>query len=290
MRGFFGALPREMRVKQWTKNLLVYAAILFSGNLFQEQLFMLATIAFFACCFVSSGIYFFNDIFDIEKDRANPQKARRPIASGVISINEGYGCFLFFILLGFIMGAVVSYQCFWLLLSYMVLNIFYTVWLKHVVIVDVMIIAYGFVARSVIGAIAIERNMTIWFILCVMFLSLFLALGKRRHELILFENKTLQETRSVLQFYNLELIDQMISIVSAALIMCYALFTMDEHTQNHQMMIFTVPLVLYGVFYYLYLVRVKKGGGAPDQALYMEKPLLIVVLAYVMCVILIRNL
>lgn len=174
----------EMRLKQWTKNFFVYAAVLFNGTLFDAEKFFSVTIIFIAFCFLSSSVYFFNDIFDYESDRVNPDKKNRPIASGAISIGQGY----FFAAILFSAAMLISYnlnvECFCLLFSYAAINILYTVKLKNFVIVDVLIIAYGFVARALAGAWAAGIDLTEWFILCVMFLSIFLALGKRRHELI----------------------------------------------------------------------------------------------------------
>ena len=280
---------QEMRPWQWTKNMLVYAALLFSGTLFAEDKFILTTAAFMAFCLASSGVYFVNDIADVEKDRLNPKKCKRPIAAGKINIPVAY--FLAVIL--FAGGCLISYalneNCFFLLAAYILINIGYTFRLKHVVIIDVMIIAAGFVLRAIMGAVVIGLNMTIWFLLCVMFLSLFLALGKRRHELAAVEDSSLVEGRKVLQFYSLELIDQLMTIVTAALLICYALFTVDSNTQNHESMVITMPLALYGMFYYLYVVRVKNGGGAPDEALYKEKPILMIVLLYFISIVFIRN-
>lgn len=280
---------QEMRPWQWTKNMLVYAALLFSGTLFAEDKFILTTAAFMAFCLASSGVYFVNDIADVEKDRLNPKKCKRPIAAGKINIPVAY--FLAVIL--FAGGCLISYalneNCFFLLAAYILINIGYTFRLKHVVIIDVMIIAAGFVLRAIMGAVVIGLNMTIWFLLCVMFLSLFLALGKRRYELAAVEDSSLVEGRKVLQFYSLELIDQLMTIVTAALLICYALFTVDSNTQNHESMVITIPLALYGMFYYLYVVRVKNGGGAPDEALYKEKPILMIVLLYFISIVFIRN-
>lgn len=283
------AVIKEMRIHQWTKNMLVYAAVLFGGELFHFEALWLATMAFFAFSLVASGVYFLNDIFDYQKDRLNPRKRNRPIASGRISRGAGIVIAIVLFAAGLSLGAMVQTACFLWILSYLVINLAYTVRLKHVVIVDVMIIAYGFVVRAIVGAVAIQSGMTAWFLLCVMFLSLFLALGKRRHELLALEENKLSEGRKVLEFYSLELIDQLMTIVTAALLMCYALFTMDPGTRNGGAMILTMPLALYGVFYYLYIVRVKHSGGAPDEALYKEKPILIVVLLYVACIVFIRN-
>ena len=173
----------EMRLKQWTKNLFVYAAILFNGSIFHADKFFPATIIFVAFCLLSSSVYFFNDIFDYESDRLNPEKSNRPIASGALSIRTGYFCAAILFLMSLIFAYQTNLECLLLLFSYAAINFLYTVKLKQVVIVDVMIIAYGFVARALAGAWAAEIFLTEWFILCVMFLSLFLALGKRRYEL-----------------------------------------------------------------------------------------------------------
>ena len=283
------ALMREMRINQWTKNILVYAALLFGGGLFHEGQFILATQMFSSFCLVSSGVYFINDIFDVEKDRVNCRKKNRPIASGEISVITAWSSAIVLFSIGLVLSYIVSSSCFFILLSYIILNFLYTIWLKHMVILDVMIIAYGFVARAASGAMAIQESMTMWFMLCGMFLSLFLALGKRRHELWALEQDHMKEARAVLQYYTIELIDQLMTIVTAGVLMCYALFVMDNSTRDRQAMIITLPLVIYGVFYYLYIVRVKHSGGAPDEALYREKPILTVVLLYVFIVIVARN-
>ena len=274
---------KEMRLKQWTKNSFVYAALLFNGSLFNPEKFFTVSTIFIAFCLLSSSVYFFNDIFDYESDRVNPDKKNRPIASGAIPISLGYFIAAILFLAAMFISYSVSFECFCLLLSYAVINIFYTIRLKNFVIIDVMIIAYGFVARALAGAWASEIYLTEWFILCVMFLSIFLALNKRRHELVSVANSK----RKVLKSYSVELIDQMTTIIAASLTICYALFTMN--TSDRQKMVFTIPLVLYGIFYYLYIVRVKNRGGAPDVALYKEKPILITVLIYVAAVIFIRD-
>lgn len=275
----------EMRPEQWSKNFFVYAAILFNGSLFQAEKFFAATEVFVAFCLMSSGVYFFNDIFDVEKDKLNPDKCHRPIASGSLDIRTGYFCSAILFFGAIFLAHRVSFGCLLLLLSYAVINIFYTIKLKHIVIIDVMIIAYGFVVRALIGAWAAEIFLTEWFILCVVFLSLILALGKRRQELKISSGR-----REVLQSYSVELIDQMMTITSAALLMSYALFASDANTKNHLAMMLTIPLVLHGIFYYLYIVQIKGKGGSPDKILYKEKPILLAVLSYVVIIIFARNL
>lgn len=280
----------EMRVRQWTKNLLVYASPVFAGLIFQEEALRQATLAFLAFCLASSGVYFFNDIYDAPVDRQNPQKRCRPIASGRIGTAFAYAAAGGLFFCGTVLALLVGSYAPALLWCYIAMNICYTLRLKHMVIIDVMSIAAGFVLRAVMGAVAVGSGMTMWFLLCVTFLSLFLALGKRRHELLASASVAGQERRRVLQYYTKGLIDQLMTIVTAALLICYSLFTVSGETKNHESMALTIPLVLYGVFYYLYVVRVKRSGGAPDEALYKEKPILCVVLLYVLCIILIRNL
>lgn len=268
----------EMRIKQWTKNLFVYAAILFHGEFFNVEALSITTLAFLSFSFTASGIYFFNDIIDIERDKLNPKKCTRPIAAGKISKSSGYFCAALLMIVGLTIAYGINFSCFMILLSYVILNLLYSIRLKHVIIIDVLIISYGFVSRTVIGALVTQIHMTIWFILCVMFLSLLLALGKRR-----YDNSISTNPQKVL---HVEFFDQLITIVAAGVVMCYSLFTLDTNTTE---MIFTLPLVLYGTFYYLYIVRVKQNSGAPDEVLYKETPILITVILYVASVIFIRN-
>ena len=271
---------REMRLKQWTKNFFVYAAVLFNGSLFNAEKFCAASKIFVAFCLLSSAVYFVNDIFDREIDRLNPDKKNRPIASGAISIRQGYFCATILFSAALIISYRLSLECFCLLLSYAAINFLYTTKLKHVIIIDVMIIAYGFIVRTLAGAWAAKIFLTEWFILCVMFLSIFLALGKRRNELI-----SGKSARKVLQIYSVELLDQLTTIIAASLIICYALFAVSAG----RAMTLTVPLVLYGIFYYLYIVRVKGKGGAPEILLYEELPILLTVVLYMAAIIFARN-
>lgn len=271
---------QEMRPRQWTKNFFVYAALLFHGSLFDAEKFWAVTEIFAAFCLLSSGVYFFNDIFDYAADRINPDKKNRPIAAGKISIPLGYFCAAVFSTVALIVAYRLNAECFALLFSYAAVNFLYTTRLKHVIILDVLAIAYGFVVRALAGAAAAAIFLTEWFLLCVMFLSIFLALGKRRHELI-----SGKSARKVLQSYSVELLDQLTTIIAAALIICYALFAVNAG----RAMALTVPLVLYGIFYYLYVVRVKGKGGAPEILLYAEPPILLTVMLYVAAIIFIRN-
>ena len=267
-----------MRIKQWTKNLFVYAAVLFHGNLFNVEALSLVTLAFISFSLTASGIYFFNDVIDIERDRLNPKKCTRPIAAGKISKSSGYLCAALLMFAGLAVAYGTELSCFAIILSYVILNLLYSLRLKHVIIVDVLIISYGFVSRTVVGALVVQIQMTMWFILCVMFLSLLLALGKRRYDFSM-------SARPQKVLY-VEFVDQMITVVTAGVIMCYSLFALETDTAE---MVLTLPLVLYGNFYYLYIVRVKQNSGAPDEVLYKERPILLTVIVYVACVIFIRD-
>ena len=275
---FFDILS-EMRIRQWTKNLFVYAAILFHGNFFDVAALQITTLAFLSFSLTASGIYFFNDIIDIERDKLNPKKCTRPIAAGKIGKSAGYFCAALLMIIGLTLAYRINFLVFMIIFSYVLLNLLYSVRLKHVIIIDVLIISYGFVSRTIVGALAAQIPMTIWFNLCVMFLSLLLALGKRRYDAL--------ASSAPQNLIYVEFIDQLITIVAAGVIMCYSLFTLETDTIE---MIFTLPLVLYGVFYYLYILRVKQIGGAPDEILYKEKPILIAVILYVALVIFIRDL
>ena len=279
----------EMRPKQWTKNLLVYAALIFDGRLFDGESFIVTTAVFVAFCLVSSAVYFFNDIFDIELDRLNPKKSRRPIASGTISRRLGYVCAFVLATTGLLISARLNVFCFFVLIAYVLMNVLYTVRLKHIVILDEMIVATCFVLRAVCGAFATLTDMTVWFVLCVIFLSLFLIIGKRRDELFMLSANELERGRDVLKFYSIELLDQMMTETATALLMSYSLFAIDPGTRNHLEMALTVPIVIYGVFYYLYAVRIKHCGGAPDEMLWKERPILLTAIIYFIFVIVIRN-
>ena len=279
----------EMRPKQWTKNLFVFAALLFDGKMFYPDEFFAVSTMFAAFCLSSSAVYFFNDIFDAELDRLNPKKKRRPIASGAISRRLGCFCSISLTIAGLAIALSINELCFFLILSYLALNVVYTVRLKHVVILDIMIVSACFAMRAVSGALAAWIPMTIWFVLCVMFLSLFLIIGKRRDELFRLSKNELERGREVLKFYSLELLDQLMTITAAALLTTYMLFVIDPSTREHLKMALTVPLVIYGVFYYLYAVRIEHRGGAPDEMLRQSKPILATALIYFLCVLFIRN-
>ncbi len=266
----------SLRPKQWTKNGLLFIGLIFSLNLGRQDLVLLSAAGFLAFCALSSGVYLLNDVVDVEKDRSHPRKRHRPIAAGRVPVQLAVVTAL--VLLGLALPAGFAINAFFglLALSYVALTITYTLWLKHIVIIDVFSIAAGFVLRAVAGAVAISVPISPWLYVCTILGALFLALGKRRHELLLL-NDGANNHRPILQEYTTKLLDQMIAVVTPALVMAYSLYTFSQAPnlpQNHAMML-TIPFVLYGVFRYMYLIHVKNEGGSPEEVLLKDRPLLV---------------
>jgi 4-hydroxybenzoate polyprenyltransferase len=277
-------LIRELRPKQWTKNLLVFASAMFAGTLLEPESLLRTVITFIAFSFMSSTIYIINDIVDAEKDRMHPDKCHRPIASGVVSVPLGIVTAIVLAGISIFASLIVNVFLTVTLLVYFVLNLSYSLQLKHVVLIDVMIIAAGFVLRATAGAAAVGGHLTAWFVLCTMLLSLFLALGKRRHELELFEDQP-EKRRRVLDHYSIQLLDQLMAIVTGLTIMFYALYAASED----QRMMWSVPFVIYGVFRYYYLIHMKNAGGKPEEVLLTDKHILVTVVLFGIVVIYIKQ-
>ncbi|GMA97552.1 decaprenyl-phosphate phosphoribosyltransferase [Pelosinus sp. IPA-1] len=260
------ALPYLMvlRPKQWTKNLLVFAALIFSIKTVNIHMLLKAVVGFALFCIVSSCVYIINDYMDREADSRHPEKKYRPIASGRLDPIRAlvFGSTLLCCALG--MAYLLDPWFSLLLFGYFMINVAYSIKLKQVVIVDIMVIAFGFVLRAIGGGLVIDVSFTPWFLICTMLLALFLAISKRRHELyLLSENKG--EHRKVLEQYSPELLNQLNSIVTTAAIMSYSLFTF---TSGHTIqLMWTIPLVMYGIFRYLYLIHMKGKGGRPEKVL-----------------------
>lgn len=275
-------LVREMRPKQWSKNLLVFAALIFSIDRFNLDMGLYAFIGFACFCIISSCVYILNDFVDREADKVHPTKKNRPIASGELNpyVALIFGLVIFLLVISF---AVYFNNLFGIvLILYFLLNVAYSFKLKHIVILDVMTIASGFVLRAVGGALVIHVEMTPWFLICTMLLALFLGINKRRNELIVLE-KDSSHHRRVLNSYSIQLIDQMNSVVTTATVVSYALFTFTSD-RTIQLM-WTIPLVLYGIFRYLYLIYVENEGGSPEKLLFRDKHLLLTVIIYALITI-----
>ncbi|MEJ8545234.1 decaprenyl-phosphate phosphoribosyltransferase [Brevibacillus borstelensis] len=274
-------LIRQLRPQQWTKNLLVFAALLFSFRHVDMDVGGKAILAFFLFCFVSGCVYILNDFVDIKNDRNHPEKRFRPMASGALNpflaLSFGVVLLVASLFAAFSANTLLGF----VLLVYFLLNCAYSLKLKHVVILDVMIISAGFVLRAIGGGLAIGTPLTPWFLLCTMLLALFLAISKRRHELQLLQSEK-GSHRKVLENYSPELLNQFNTIVTTATIISYSLFTFTSG-RTIQLM-WTIPFVIFGIFRYLYLITMSDKGGSPEKVLLEDKPILITVLLYVITV------
>jgi 4-hydroxybenzoate polyprenyltransferase len=272
-----GALWSSLRPSQWVKNLLVFAALIFGHRATDPAAVQDAALAFLLFCAAASGIYLLNDIHDREADRRHPLKRMRPIASGVLSVPLA-GAASSALILGACLGARYMGNKFaLLLLGFVVLQFLYTLLLKRLVIIDVFCVALGFVLRAAAGAAAIEVEISSWLLVCSLTLALFLALAKRRHELMLLEGRA-EEHRASLSQYSPYFLDQLIGVVTASTVVAYALYTLSPETVvkfGTHSLVFTLPFVIYGVFRYLYLVHQKQGGANPTR-MFLTDPALLV--------------
>lgn len=270
------AAVASLRPRQWAKNLFVFAGLIFSQSLFTPLVWP-ALAAFLIFCALSGAIYVFNDLADLEKDRLHPGKRHRPIARGAlpvpaaatlgVALLSGSLVAAFFLPRGFALTAV----------SYAALLIAYSVWLKHLVIVDVLTVAVGFVLRAVAGAEAIAVEISGWLVICTILVALFLALGKRRHEYRTLRGEAAAH-RPILAEYSESFIDQMVAVVTASTVTAYALYTMSPETVakfHTRLLPVTLPFVLYGVFRYLYLLYRRELGGNPSDLLLNDRALLV---------------
>jgi 4-hydroxybenzoate polyprenyltransferase len=276
----------SMRPSQWIKNLVVFAALIFAKKLGEPALVLRAVAAFGLFCATSGAVYILNDLFDADRDRKHPAKARRPIASRAVGTLPALSAAIL-LLTGAIMAGFALFPPFGaVLLTYMAINLAYSFWLKEVVIVDVMLIASGFVLRAVGGGLAIDVSISHWLVMCTILLSLFLALCKRRQELDSLEDA--HGHRTILREYSLDFIDQMINVVTPSTLVVYILYSVSPEVEMNlgtRHLYLTVPFVLYGIFRYLYLVHKKGGGGNPTHALLTDRPLLVCVGLWTMTVV-----
>ncbi|HPA45650.1 MAG TPA: decaprenyl-phosphate phosphoribosyltransferase [bacterium] len=288
----FASLRETARIKQWIKNLFVFAPLVFSHGLFSVEPCSRAFAAFFIFCLFSSSVYFLNDVVDIERDRLHPQKCRRPLPSGRLSIRAALVASCTLLCLAILLSLVVFDIRFLAIgLTYIAINVAYSFRLKSVVLLDGMSIAAGFVLRAFAGAFAIGAMMSDWLYLCALLISLFLAFCKRRHELALLEEAAANH-RGILEDYPIQFLDQLISILTAATLVCYSLYTLDrEVTQPLRFgggLKLTIPFVIYGLLRYQFLVHRRQEGGNPTDLLLRDKPLMVnfaLWLVFVLCII-----
>lgn len=280
------ALLKTMRPKQWVKNAVVYAPLVFDGKLIDPVLLLRTTIAFLLFCMISSAVYLINDLADIEKDRLHPKKRTRPLAAGELAPRVAIAAAVVLIVVCIPLALWLDSGFFLVLYSYLGLMIAYSFYLKNLVIIDVLVLAAGFVLR-VAGGVAVVHveRFSPWLYLCIAVGALFLGFGKRRHELVLLEDGA-NSHRAILAEYTVPFLDQLIGLVTSTLVVFYSLYTFSAINlpANHGMML-TIPFVLYGLFRYLYLIHVKKLGGAPDELVFKDKPMFITGVLWVLSVV-----
>jgi len=270
-------LVAAMRPQQWVKNLIVFAPLIFSLNVGRADMALAATIAFLVFCLAGSGVYLLNDIIDREQDRRHPVKRLRPVASGALSVPAARwlssGLLAAGLALAFRDGPRVGAAA----AVYVANNLLYSLKLKHVVILDVGSIAFGFVVRVLAGTVAIGVAASPWLIMCTILLACFLGFAKRRHEIVLLDGNHVDH-RAVLGDYSEHLLDQLIMVSAACTVMSYALYTISDKAVTSfgtTELVWTVPFVLYGLFRYLFLIHRRRSGGNPARVLLTDPPLLV---------------
>ncbi len=272
------ALLQTMRPRQWTKNALIFAALVFDLQLYpfnRNPAPTLRTLTGFGLlCLLSSTVYLINDLADIEKDRQHPQKRNRPLPSGRLNKNVALAAAVVLPAIALPLSFMLDWRFGLIGLTYLVKDLLYSFWLKNVPIIDVFVLALGFLLRVGAGVTLITvARFSPWLYICMTLLALFMGFGKRRGELLLM-NKDASQSRKVLKEYSLPFLDELINLVSTATVMAYSLYTFSAENvpKNHAMML-TIPFVLYGIFRYLYLIHIKGEGGAPDELVLTDRPL-----------------
>ena len=273
-----------LRPHQWVKNGIVLAGLVFSGSAHDPRLIWLALAATGLFCLLSSTIYIVNDLVDAEADRNHPIKANRPIASGRISPPTAVILAILLGVIGLGLSYLLSTTFFLISAGYVGLSLAYSFFLKHIVIIDVMCIAAGFVLRALAGAIIIGVEFSGWLLIASFLLALFLGFGKRRHELVLLENDS-HTHRRILAHYSSYFLDQLIGVVTPAVLVCYLIYVISPEVQQKlgtDYLFLTTPFVIYGIFRYLYLIHLKEQGGSPTRILLTDRPILLTVLLWVL--------
>ncbi len=277
------ALIESLRPRQWHKNLFIFAPLIFSQSVTDWPLLQRSLLAFAAFCLLTGAVYVFNDLHDLEEDRHHPLKSQRPLASGRLGKPQAWVAFSLLSIGSLALAYALSPKYFAAALVYYVLQLAYSLGLKHIVILELFIIASGFLLRVISGGLVIEVSLSPWLLICTFLLALFLAMGKRRHELVLLEDEA-QAHRPILKEYSPLLLDQMISVVTASTVVAYCLYTISDETVakfGTTNLIFTVPFVIYGIFRYLYLVHQKNLGGSPEALILKDKPLLLALVLWI---------
>jgi 4-hydroxybenzoate polyprenyltransferase len=285
-RPFALNLLNAVRPGQWTKNLLVFAGLLFGLQLFVPSSVLRALAAFVIFCGLSGVVYLLNDILDRDSDRRHPLKSKRPIASGALSVQAATVSAIAMGALALAGSVMLGWTFALVAVAYLGLQALYSSSLKHVVIIDVLTLSIGFVLRAVAGAVAVNVEFSHWLLVCTILLALFIALNKRRHEITLLADDAATH-RPILGEYSEYLLDQMIAVVTASTLISYVFYTISPETQEKfgtQWLGLTIPFPLYGIFRYLYLVHRREGGGSPSELLLTDRPLLVCVALWAIAV------
>ena len=279
-----------VRVPQWVKNFFVFVPLLFSQHLFDVDYFTTTLFAFVVFCLASSLIYVINDIIDIEADKAHPTKKNRPLPAGLISKRSA-------LIVAVVLTAVIvillpqfNKEFLYFVTAFVLLNLLYSFWFKHIVILDVFSIAAGFSIRVLAGAVVISVPISSWLILTTMFISLFLGVMKRHSELILVAENENAPSRKVLSQYSLNFADQMATVAAAGVIICYALYTVSERTVlafGTENLIYTTPFVVYGIFRFMYLEYISNKGDNTTKIVFSDLQIILTVLIYTITTVLI---
>jgi 4-hydroxybenzoate polyprenyltransferase len=279
----------SLRPAQWTKNLLVFAGLLFGRRLFDTRAILAALGAFAVFCLLSGVVYIINDISDRESDRRHPLKARRPIASGALPVKTAAAAAFAIGVVALAGASALGLPFLGVAVAYLALQSLYSGTLKHIVIIDVLTLAIGFVLRAVAGAVAVNVEISHWLLVCTILLALFIALAKRRNEIMLLADGAANH-RPILGEYSAYLLDQMIAVVTASTLIAYVFYTISPETQEKfgtPWLGLTIPFPLYGIFRYLYLMHRREGGGSPADLLLTDRPLLVCVAVWALAVALI---
>ncbi len=270
----------SMRPRQWYKNLVIFIGIIFSLNLLNFNLWIDALTAFAVFCALSGSIYIINDVLDIEKDNNHPRKRMRPIASGKLKSSNALLFSILLIILALFSAYLINILFLIAAVSFFLLILIYSLFLKQLIIVDIMVISTGFVIRAIAGCLAVGVLISPWLIICAFLLALFLAIGKRRHELVLLGEKA-GSHREILNGYSTGMLDQMINITTSALIMSYSLYTFFT---GKIFIMLTIPFAFYGLFRYIFLVHKENFGGEPEM-LFKDKGMLLSIILWIILVI-----
>ncbi len=285
----FLSLVKLARPVQWLKNGIILLALIFAGEMTNLQKVELSLVAIVVFCLLSSSVYTFNDLIDREKDRIHPLKKKRPIASGRVSVGTAVFMILFLAGMALTGAWLINRGFFVISIGFLGLNFLYTLWLKNMVIIDVMTVALSFVVRAYAGAFAIDVPASKWMLINTLMLALFLGFGKRRHEILLLEHDAAAH-RKILVKYSPYLLDQLIGVVTPSVLVMYMLYSFSTEVSlklGTQSLFVTIPFVVYGIFRYLYLIHKEEKGGSPTRILISDKPILITVALWLLTAVLV---